>query len=297
MMKELLILSLVLLGWIKTTEETEPIQITKTNYTNIFLPEGEIIPKSDFATLKILVNVTAIFDESNKVCHISDVINSFVKKRTKKLSAPNQRILDVIQKNINAACENDKEALLQIKTSYGLTDVGIITKRQKRQFIVAATVIVTSLVTYFTTKELISMSGDDDNDELYSTTNHIITAIKDHETRIRRIEQKQKNLEGHIKKLTGALIMGIKTQDIFYDMFAVESYAQRLSQHIQRLFQGLFVLLNTNKLHPNLVQFSELEKGIDALRKKALKASKKLLLHHPSDIFQLKADFLWIFSE
>ena len=85
-MKELLMLSLALLGWIRTTEETEPIQITKTNYTNIFLPEGEIIPKADFATLKILVNVTSIFDESNEVCLISDVIDSFVKKRTKKIS-------------------------------------------------------------------------------------------------------------------------------------------------------------------------------------------------------------------
>ena len=89
------------MNWIKT----EPITVTPTNITNIFIPDGMIHFHTDYATLKIIVNVTAIFNESSEVCHISTVISSFVKKRTKKLSAPNKRILDVIRKNIQAACE------------------------------------------------------------------------------------------------------------------------------------------------------------------------------------------------
>ena len=44
--------------------------------------------------------------------------------------------------------------------------------------IVIATAIITSLVTYFTTSQLISMSSDDDEDDLFESTNHLIAAIK-----------------------------------------------------------------------------------------------------------------------
>ena len=60
----------------------------------------------------------------------------------------------------------------------------------KRQ-IVAATAIVTSLITFFTTKELVSMTSGDNDDELYESTNHIITAIQNHETRLVRLEDDQ----------------------------------------------------------------------------------------------------------
>ncbi len=56
--------------------------------------------------------------------------------------------------------------------------------------------------------------SEDDDDELYDTTNHIISAIRNHETRITRLESKQKQLETHIKKLTGTIIMGIKSSNL-----------------------------------------------------------------------------------
>ena len=76
----------------------------------------------------------------------------------------------------------------------------------KRQ-IVAATAIVTSLITFFTTKELISMTSEDDDDELYESTNHLITAIQNHETRLVRLEDDQKQLKQHLEKLYNASIM------------------------------------------------------------------------------------------
>ena len=279
---------LALMGWSKT----EPT-LTPTNVTNIFIPEGELVPKADYATLKINLNVTTIFDETREVCHIAAVIDEFVAKRTKnKLSAPNKKVLSVIRKNIKDLCEDDKNQMTMIKTSFGFTDMSLITKRHKRQFIVAATVVITSLVTYFSTKELISMSSQDDEDELYDTTNHIISAIKDHETRLTRLESKQKQLDKHITKLTGALVMGIQSADIFYDMYATSTYATQLSGHIKDINIGLFTLLNNGRLHPNLVSWTKLSEGIDNLKKEALKRSKKLILEHPSDVYQLKTDFV-----
>jgi len=60
----------------------------------------------------------------------------------------------------------------------------------KRQ-IVAATAILTSLITIFTRKELISMSNGHDDDKRYESTNHLVTAIQNHETRFVRMEDKQ----------------------------------------------------------------------------------------------------------
>ena len=51
---------------------------------------------------------------------------------------------------------------------------------------------MTSLVTYFTTIQLIQMVSDDDSNKLMGTTDHLISAIEDHETRISKIEEHQK---------------------------------------------------------------------------------------------------------
>ena len=85
---------------------------------------------------------------------------------------------------------------------------------------------------------------------------------------------------------------GFQNHEVFIEMFAASTYATRLSEHINRIHQGLFVLLNNNKLHPDLVSWNQLERGLETLKKSALKASKKLILEHASDIFQLKADFV-----
>ena len=72
------------------------------------------------------------------------------------------------------------------------------------------------------------MTSWDDDDELYESTYHLITAIQNHETRLVRLEDDQKQLKQFLEKLNNALIMGIRTQDIFYDMFAASTYALAL---------------------------------------------------------------------
>ena len=74
-------LTMILLAWEASTETT----LTPTNATNIFIPVGKIIPKADYATLKIIINVTNIFDETREVCHLSDAIEELMEKRTKDI--------------------------------------------------------------------------------------------------------------------------------------------------------------------------------------------------------------------
>ena len=75
-----------------------------------------------------------------------------------------------------------------------------------------------------------------------------------------------KILKQHLEKLNNALIMGIRTQDSFYDMFAASTYALSLEKHVKDINEGLYTLMQSNKLHPNFIDWSELAKAIERLR-------------------------------
>ena len=111
--------------------------------------------------------------------------------------------------------------------------------RDERQ-VILTTAAVTSLVTYFTTRQLVQMGSDDDSDELIGTTNHLIAAIEDHETRITRIESRQKQLDKVVDKLTDSLILGLRTEDMFATIYSISTYASKVSQHIKYVKIGLF---------------------------------------------------------
>ena len=57
--------------------------------------------------------------------------------------------------------------------------------RDKPQLAFITTMVVSSLITYFSAKELVSMAQDDKED-LADSTNNSISAIKNHESRIAR---------------------------------------------------------------------------------------------------------------
>ena len=192
-------------------------------------------------------------------------------------------------------CKEDLDAMKQIQDSFGFKlinpDSIDLKIRDKRQIAILATIAITSLVTYFSTKELVNMSTSDD-DDLVDSTNHIIKAVQDHENRIVRMESEQKLLKEHLKRLTEQMVIGIKTDSTFFDMFAVSTYASSLSKHVKEIQEGVFTLLNQNKLHPNLVSWEETVKAINELREKAIAKGKELLLDNNNDIFQLKGDFV-----
>ena len=89
----------------------------------------------------------------------------------------------------------------QIYSSFGFKNSGKnnsveLTSRERRQVFMLATITITSLVTYFSTKELVEMSVAV-GDELVDTSNHIIQASQSHENRISRIEEQEKQLKTH----------------------------------------------------------------------------------------------------
>ena len=54
-------------------EANTKVKINPTDLSNIFIPHGNLIPKADLATIKMMVNVSAIFDESREMRRILDV--------------------------------------------------------------------------------------------------------------------------------------------------------------------------------------------------------------------------------
>ena len=52
--------------------------------------------------------------------------------------------------------------------------------------------------------------AQDDDEALYDSFNNLISAIKNHESRIIRLEEKQDQLEKHLDRLTKQMVLGIK---------------------------------------------------------------------------------------
>ena len=45
-------------------------EITPTNITNIFIPIGSVVPKTDWTTIQFNLIITSLFDEANKLCTV-----------------------------------------------------------------------------------------------------------------------------------------------------------------------------------------------------------------------------------
>ena len=273
------------------------VNVQPVNNSNIFLPIGSVVPKTDWATLRFDLDINKIQNETNHLCLLVEIIPKFIKKRVSKvLSTPNKNVLKVLFKNIKNICQENMDAVQQIFSSFGFKhsvknhDVEI-GSRERRQLVILATIAITSLATYFSTKELVEMSVAD-GDELVDTSNHIIQAVQSHEIRISRLEVQEKQLKTHLEALKNQMLIGLKTESTFFDLYAVSTYASSLRHHIKEIQSGLYALLNQNKLHPNLVSWKETSEAINALRVKAINMGKELLLENDNDIYQLKSDFV-----
>ena len=60
-------------------------------------------------------------------------------------------------------------------------------------------------------------------------TNYLITAIQDHETRIVRVEARQKELHTKLEKLTKTLVLGVRTQYMFAAIYSISTHAGEVS--------------------------------------------------------------------
>ena len=99
-------------------------RVQPTNISQIFIPEGELTPNADYATLILTQNISTLCDEYRQLCQTSDVIKEFIgRKVPKDLSSPNKRILRVLQQNIRNTCDEITSTWSQIINSFGLTQM------------------------------------------------------------------------------------------------------------------------------------------------------------------------------
>ena len=79
-----------------------------------------------------MIYITQIFEETREVWHLSDAIEELMNGRTKDISVPNKKVLEVVTSSIKNMCEDDKAFLAQIKASFGISpNVGLIKRRPK----------------------------------------------------------------------------------------------------------------------------------------------------------------------
>lgn len=70
-------------------------------------------------------------------------------------------------------------------------------------------------------------------------------------------------------------------------MFATLTCANSLSRHVKEINDSLHTLMNSRRIHPDLVNWSDLVNALDKLRKMAVQISKEILLQNNADIFPL----------
>ena len=71
-------LKILILIAVNLLQNSSNSNIQPISVTDIFLPQGNIIYNHDYATLRISINTTNLFDESQKVCKSSRIIRSFI---------------------------------------------------------------------------------------------------------------------------------------------------------------------------------------------------------------------------
>ena len=142
--------------------------------------------------------------------------------------------------------------------------------------------------------ELLNMSSSEDTDDsLIDNSNHIITSIQEHETRIHREEEKTKQLKEHIEHLEEELVGQRKTEDIFIHLFTIKTFSSSTTRHLLRLQDGLYELLK-NKLSPKLVTISNIERALTRLKTVTSNRRYKMALQNPSDVFMCDTSFVAI---
>ena len=129
--------------------------------------------------------------------------------------------------DIKQSCIDNSQRLREIGETFGCTDIEtpehihkpenreeILLKRPKRQLVTLAVIAVTSIVSIYTATQLIDIASGNDDEEIATQSNHIVTAIQDTSNRISRNEMKIKQLTDHIEKLKYELVIMKKKDSV-----------------------------------------------------------------------------------
>ena len=320
------ILKLLCCVWIQYLLEIDTTTITPTSNEVLFKPLGQLIPELSWGTIRVHVNMSDIFIETNYICNASRLMDAeWAKMKRKhgkgfsgvppnKLNSRSAYLSESLTRDIAKMCEENSMIVQDIVEVYHLNklmkpiNIGYSTKhikkpstiksliRNARQIIMgtamAAIGIVTSLVSIFTSTELINMSSSEDSeDELIDNNNHIITSLQSHENAINRNEESIKEIKDHVLKLEKHLSLEKQTNDVYLNLFNIRLYGTSASHHLQRMQDGLFSLLE-NKLSPKLVPLRKVVPVLEKLRKVTGKRGYNLAINSISDIYMCDTSFV-----
>ena len=267
-----------------------------------------------------------IFTETNYICKASRLIDTeWGKMKTKhgkgfngispnKLNSRSAHLSVPLMKDIAKMCEENSNVIQEIIEVYHLDKLrkpehlkyanrnikrkpnGISLIRNARQVIIgtamAAIGIVTSLISIFTSTELINMSSSDDSeDDLIDNNNHIITSLQSHENAINRNEESIKEIKEHLYKLENILSFEQQTDCMYLNLFNIRLYGSSASHHLQRMQDGLYSLLE-NKLSPKLVPLRTIAPVVERLRKVTSKRGYNLAIKLVSDMHMCDTNFV-----
>ena len=313
----------VLLRYIASSASTI---ITSTSNEVLFKPLGQLIPELSWGTIRIHVNMSDIFIDTNYLCKASRLMdNEWAKMKRKygsgfsgippkQLNSRSAYFTESLTKDIAKLCEENSKLVQEIIEVYHLNKIpqpdhvhyktkhikksstGKSLVRNIRQIIMGAAIatvgIITSLISIFTSTELINMSSSEDSgDDLIDNNNHIITSLQSHENAINRNEESIKEIKQHLYNLEKHLSLEKQITDVYLNLFNIRLYGNSASLHLQRMQDGLFSLLE-NKLSPKLAPLGTVEPVVERLRKVTGKRGYNLAINSMSDIYMCDTSFV-----
>ena len=115
-MKKIIWLTLIIITKILINETNQQTKIAQTEAKVLFQPIGQIIPELSWATLRINLNISTMFTETDQLCKTSimmkDKIKNFFradkKRKTKTVSQMytlNSKIMLSMMKGLNRYCQ------------------------------------------------------------------------------------------------------------------------------------------------------------------------------------------------
>ncbi len=266
---------------IHTSSQTTIIE--KSTNEILFKPLGQLIPELSWATIRIHLNITDMFNETNHLCKASHLMELEYKKlKTKygskipptKIRSVQAHLLVSLTHDIERQCKENALIIEEICEVFNFRKIkkpkyipqfkqannaegNMSPLRQARQVIIGtvmATIgVITSLISIFTSNELINMSSSKDTEnKLVDNSNNIITNLQAHESAIHRNEQAIKQIKIHLENLENELSIERHTRDAYLNLFTLKVFGSSTTQHLQRIHDGLHQLLK-NKLSPKLV--------------------------------------------
>ena len=108
------------------------VTLNTTDLMNIFIPQGDLIGQTNFATLRASMNISTLFLESKEVCTITAIMKeslSKILKNNRSLSSSNRKIIHILKNTLENLCTEDLEGLQQLIETFNLVNLPPETKK------------------------------------------------------------------------------------------------------------------------------------------------------------------------